>query len=148
MLKKIILVLIMMMLASNIFSITLEEAIEILERTTEALELVIEDNERLIKENEQFRDILSDNNALIKQFTERVEKDQEEIIDLRETIVSLSYQVDEDRTTTLGLGVSYPLGATILFNLRPKHIPFGSFFVGSIDSNFGLSVSLGASYSF
>lgn len=155
MLKKLCIIILILLMTSSVFALTLEEAKYHLQATIEALESVVDNNERLLDyideleaERDELRERLTESNETIKDFVLLTEENQEEIQRLRNTIVSLSEQMDEDRFMVAGIGVSYPLGGTAMLSIRPKYFPVGGFVIGNITTKFQVSVSIGATYSF
>lgn len=119
----------------------------------EAMKLLVESNEKLIEYSEELegqvellRNSLITSNEMISELKDQVKKDKEEILVLREQIKNVFTQLDEDRNNTVGLGISYPLGVSFYYSIRPKNFPVGGFVFSNFDKS--LSVSVGATYSF
>ena len=127
---------------------TIEQLIESNEQLIERIEYLEELNTKLNSDNELLRTTVEENSITISGLKKRIELDGEEIKGLRDTITSLSTQIDEDKNSYLGVGVSYPLGGTITYGIRPDNFPIGGFVSGNINKESGVLVSLGVSYSF
>ena len=158
MLKKSLMLLLILLILSSFPLFSNNNEAEL----TNTIELLIKSNEELIekieyleKENKTLNENnlllytkFSESTELIKELRNVIAEDLEEIKHLRKVISSVSAQVSRDMNMTVGLGVSYPLGGSALFTVRPKNFPVGGFIDVNINKTTGAFVSVGVAYSF
>lgn len=148
MLKKILIVLMVILISVPVFSYTEQDYIDIINELVESNEQLIEVIEKQNSDILVLKDTIKSDNELILTLRKQIEEDGKEIVKLRSAVTDVSKQVVTSSNYYLGLGVSYPLGGTVVFGVRPKSVPIGGFVSGNINDRLGLSVSLGVSYSF
>ena len=98
--------------------------------------------------NASLTENLKKSNETIESLEKTIADDVLEIEGLRGSITSALSLVDEDRNISIGLGASYPLGITAIFNARPNNFPIGGFVDLNINKATGAFLSLGVLYSF
>lgn len=155
MLKKSLIIIFLILISFSLFSASNQELVDTITLLIESNEQLIvrvefleAENKVLIEENNLLINNLRSSNNTIIQLKDLISKSSNEIEILRDTIKSVSAQVDKDKSFSIGIGASYPLGGSVLITARPKNFPVGGFLDLNINKETGAFVSLGIIYSF
>lgn len=144
--KLIIFILLLVVILTPAFTYTIEDYKEALGEMARVNEELTEYAKKLANENFVLREALTKNNETIKLLKKELEESKVESAELREQIKNVFTQLDSDKNNQVGIGMSYPLGGSIYYSIRPKNFPVGGFVFANFSGS--LSVTAGATYSF